>query len=192
MKNNKVRKKQPARKTVLIVCEDEKSCKYYLEEIYKKYKENYRQKVTIKIKKGTAKNAKIKYGIADETYIVLDKEKGQEPLFEKSIEIAKKENYITIVSVPCYEYWLLLHFECSTSPFRNCAEIEEKLNKHLKSQYEKGSCKQITDYFLPEIETALCNAKKIAKNTKEEMDYPNPSTQLHTLIQTMKELANIS
>jgi hypothetical protein len=49
----------------------------------------------------------------------------------------------TIPSVPCFEFWLLLHFTYTTRPFdvpasdSICSKVVEELRNHL-SEYQKG------------------------------------------------------
>lgn len=87
-----------------------------------------------------------------------------------------KDKVTVIVNNPCFEFWLLLHFEATSRFFNNCSNAEKQLKKHLKN-YEKTAkyyTGQNNDIFLklsPKIETAITNAKKLGK-----FDFNNPET----------------
>jgi len=183
MKNNKQNKRQ-RKSGILICCEDTKSCKNYLEVI---------KKSDVYITSGNIRKAKKRYKNKNikEYYFVFDTEsKEQEVAFKNNLNKAKKEGFETIVSNPCYEYWLLLHFKYSSSPFENYDKIKTALNKELEGldiEYKKEDREQITQYFIPKMETAITNAKQIAEQNRGEGDeYPNPSTQLHILVEKLK------
>ncbi len=42
-----------------------------------------------------------------------------------------------IASTPCFEFWLLLHFEYCARPFRNAAEVQQAIQNHLP-EYQKN------------------------------------------------------
>lgn len=44
---------------------------------------------------------------------------------------------IAINSVPCFEYWLLLHFICTCSPFENADAVQKALKKYLPENMRK-------------------------------------------------------
>lgn len=69
-----------------------------------------------------------------------------------------------VVSKPCFEYWLLLHFEFTTKPFEGipgqsaCAQVTKELRRQL-SDYRKnhaGLFERIAD----RLPTAVSNAKR--------------------------------
>ena len=41
------------------------------------------------------------------------------------------------VSDPCFEFWLLLHFEFTTAPFDGYSEVRDRLKSHWP-EYKKG------------------------------------------------------
>lgn len=68
-------------------------------------------------------------------YDVLSKNPEQASKIEELFK-AYSGRVIQITSMPCFEYWLLLHFEKNYGVFESCKPIEERLKKHLPS-YQK-------------------------------------------------------
>ncbi len=70
----------------------------------------------------------------------------------------------TIISIPCFEYWLLLHFENITRAYRGlpgrsaCKQVTKQLEKHLPG-YDKAD-PHIYDVCYDYLETAIERAKK--------------------------------
>lgn len=73
----------------------------------------------------------------DEAWIVIDKDEWTDeqilPLVNWS---QKKENYGFALSNPCFEYWLLLHFE-EGNDIRSLQECRRRLNRYFPD-YDKG------------------------------------------------------
>lgn len=89
------------------------------------------------------------------------------------------------ISIPCFELWVLLHFERTDSPFQNCTAVVARIrNQHLKD-YQKAD-DDVAKLLLARVETALVNARWLAGRT--EIEDGNPSTSVHTLVQHLKEV----
>jgi len=106
--------------------------------------------------------------------------KGNKPAmvqFREYCEALKKEkNVMVIVNNPCFEYWLLLHFEPTTKFFSKCDDAISQLKRHLPdyAKTEKFYTKQDNDIYLmlrPRLKTAIANAKKIGS-----FSFDNPHT----------------
>jgi hypothetical protein len=116
--------------------------------------------------------------------------------------IAKYQDRLFIaLSVPCFEYWLLLHCKYSTRSFATCAESETVLKTidEFKT-YQKPSLLPHQDVLINQHNQAKVNAQTLLKEhqltglTKEIQhlaDHPNPLTTLlhffdyiETLIET--------
>lgn len=93
-----------------------------------------------------------------------------------------------ITSIPCFEYWLLLHYQYTTAPMALFADVERKLKQipeHVA--YRKGE-QGLFRCTLEKLEVALVNADRANREaTKNETD--NPTTQLPALIRYLQELA---
>lgn len=139
-------------KRLLIVCEDEKSSKLYFES-FKRDEKLKRQLSSVDIEvvhpkdhspvglvdeaKEKKKKAKRDRNPYDEVWIVLDKD-GHANL-EQAL-ITSRDNKINIaLSVMCFEYWILLHFEKKRKPFTKCEEIISYIKKEHFHDYDKST-----------------------------------------------------
>ena len=70
------------------------------------------------------------------------------------------------VSRPCFEFWLLLHFEFTTRPFGGvpgqsaCAQVTRELRRHLPD-YQKNDA-GVFERIADRIPTAVTNAKRVS------------------------------
>ena len=73
----------------------------------------------------------------DLVYAVFDTDVGKEKQIEKTRKIAKNEKVGLILSNPCFELWLLMHFTFSTKSYSNnkavCDELMRKWPKYKKN-----------------------------------------------------------
>lgn len=107
-------------------------------------------------------------------------------LEEYYYSIREIENIHIIINNPCFEYWLLLHFEATVKFYSTYDEMLKQLKKHLPD-YEKTQkyyTKQDKDIYLrlkAQLSVGIASAKKT-----EEFDFANPKkgiSQMHILIE---------
>lgn len=96
-----------------------------------------------------------------------------------------------INSVPCFEYWLLLHFVFTTQPFSStgeksaCARVIDELRKYI-SAYAKGN-QGVFKELMPQTAQAIAwskNALQQARNSGTD----NPTTLMHELVEYLQNL----
>ena len=189
---------------VLVVCEGEKTEPNYLRELIDNFElnsanvevdgdcESSPDKVFLYVK--SCFRDEVKRGDAyDKVYCVIDRD--SHPTYDKTIQAiatAKPKNtFIAISSVPCFEYWVLLHYNYVTRPYaqtgRNspCDSVISDLRAYIP-EYAKGSegiFKQImaqTDFAIANSERALDQAKKSGTD--------NPTTLMHDLVIYLRDL----
>lgn len=124
-------------------------------------------------------------GDFDHAYCVFDGI-GNTNINEAKTLISKSDKIDDIVSYPCFEYWLFMHYTNSTSPISDDANMLRKLKSHIKG-YQKPM-KNSYDITKHKLNTALQNSKSTLSQAKS-LGEPNPSTALHILVQ---ELIKIS
>lgn len=189
---------------VLIVCEGEKTEPNYFRALIDDLQLNT---ANIKIAKNRAGSsprnvvdvARQKYKKEkdyDAVYCVFDKDK--HPSYAEALDIIRREKsrgkrgcpmYAT-TSIPCFEFWILLHFVYTTKGFDTghgsiCANVISDLKAHIPD-YEKGeaSTYQLVKARLP---TAISNAKKIEHYCKTS-GTDTPSTNLYILVEHLQQL----
>ena len=99
--------------------------------------------------------------------------------------------FFAINSVPCFEYWLLLHFQYSTKSYTDLSANSagnQVINdlKNFMPDYEKGGTEIFAELFL-QLDFAKNNAAR-ALGESEKNGTDNPSTHIHTLVEFMQNL----
>ena len=185
---------------VLVICEDKKSGKCYFDDANRILRSQLDVEVTHRGKTdplgilNEAIDAQNKY---DKIYCVIDRD--QHENFDEAIQKSRHlENIIIIDSHPCFEYWLILHFNFSRKPYKSKGRLSsgELCIKDLKKQngmetYEKGTSKNLfKTLFGAPLETARKNAEKSLQQANDTDDL-NPSTKIHILISDMEKLGSL-
>jgi hypothetical protein len=189
---------------VLIVCEGEKTEPNYFNELKDHYQLNSAN-VVVDGRSGSdpwsiyqyaqqcAAQAKRDRDPYDKVYCVFDKDK--HATYQKTLDAINgpkaNREFAAIVSVPCFEYWLLLHFTYTTQPFeaagnKSCGDqVVHELKKYLPS-YQKAD-KGIFIELLPSLNFAKANAERALKAALA-IQTDNPSTWVHGLVNYLQNL----
>jgi hypothetical protein len=188
------------RKSILIVCEGSKTEPIYFNSLKKKLRIIADVDVVgagavpITVvnraiekrgqQEGLAKTSliKVEYEIV---YCVFDVEmpKQHKSLLE-AINKAKANGLEVILSNPCFEYWYILHFVKTSSPFYKNENVISVLKKYHKT-YSKGDDK-IFDIIYPNTKQAIQNSKQVIKehhNDATDLQNCNPSTNVHLIVE---------
>jgi hypothetical protein len=107
-------------------------------------------------------------------------------------KLPNSRKIICIKSVPCFEYWLMLHFKQSTAPInrskgKSPGELAVAKLKKLLPSYEKGAegVFKLTRQYLPQaIQRSKTVENEAAKNGSE-----NPITLMHVLVDHLNNMA---
>jgi hypothetical protein len=124
----------------------------------------------------------------DHIYCVFDKEQSnyQEALDQIKANRKKGIPIHAIFSVPCFEYWLLLHFIDTTKPYHRKGkktageQLKSELKKYIKGYHE--AAKDIFEKTKPYLTEAITRAKRIDKLQKKN-GTDNPSTKVYQLVE---------
>ena len=189
---------------ILTVCEGEKTEPNYFNELVNYYKLNSANveidgtcgsspKSVLERAEKLTKLELDKGDGYDRVYCVFDKDSHQtydETIKRISLKKPSKLFYLG-VSIPCFEYWLLLHFKYSTKPYQAAgnSSIANEVLRELKTvfpAYTKG-CESTFITLIDQIEFAKQNAIRAAKSAKENYT-DNPSTHIHELVEYLQNL----
>lgn len=183
--------------TILVICEDTKSGKVYLEDASLHFRVN----VTVEIShcgktdpKGIVKEAISRQGKFDRVFCVIDRDTHQN--FDEALTLAKPSKKVdVIVSYPCFEFWLLLHFGYHRKPYMTAGKcspadlvIKELSTHSCLKHYDKGN---VQGLFKLMLDNGFAEARRVAPKvlaeaiTSGEM---NPSTRLHELFDFFEDL----
>ena len=189
---------------VLIVCEGEKTEPHYFNELKDHYGLN---SANIEICGDCGSDplsiihyAKKRYraerdaGDAfDKVFCVFDKDThaNYQQGLDEIRRATPKDVYVAITSVPCFEYWLLLHFKYTTRPYGQmegnsaCNQVITDLKEYMP-KYTKGN----TGIF-PELLGQLDFAKKNAEHALQHATNTltdNPTTKVHEILTFMENI----
>ena len=131
----------------------------------------------------------------DRVFCVFDKD--SHPQYDEALQIITAQTpydtYFAITSVPCFEYWLLLHFIYTTKPYSPLPgnsvgnQVLADLQKYLPD-YQKGQ-KAVFAELIDQLVFATQNAQRALREA-ERSDTDNPSTRVHELVGFMQTIKN--
>ncbi|MCX7172722.1 MAG: RloB family protein [Proteobacteria bacterium] len=186
--------------TVLVICEDSKSCLQYLKDAAR----HFRAYADVDIAhcgktdpRGIVEAAIKRSKDFDIVYCAIDRDRHE--TFDEALELAKAHSpkVSVIVSYPCYEFWLMLHFKKTRKPYRETATHSpgDLMVKDLRAiddmdTYEKGQSEQLFGKLLPRLQDARVRADQVFAEALGENEM-NPSTTLHRLIAKFESLGAI-
>ncbi|MCG3135900.1 MAG: hypothetical protein HMLKMBBP_03676 [Planctomycetes bacterium] len=90
------------------------------------------------------------------------------------------------ISIPCFEFWVLLHHERTDAPFTKCADVIDRVRNHMPG-YEKADA-AIAKQLMARVEDALGNADWI-EGRAENNGY-NPYTSVHHVLRHFAQVSN--
>ena len=201
-------RKQRLRKSILIVCEGKKTEPIYFEAlcsdltlplvevVIESTGAGYLAVVNKALKERKSREREAKkqrknyWGKVefDEVWCVFDSEQVKDkPLFYQAVNKAQANGLKLAVSIPCFEYWYLLHFKSTTQPFANASEVIQALKRFI-TNYDKNTnvFNQLSDY----TDQAIVRAKRLRqKHPDQDNEYPNPSTRVDELVEMLKKMS---
>ncbi|EAK5889122.1 RloB domain-containing protein [Campylobacter lari] len=195
-RKTKTRDREAKRKEneiILIVCEGEKTEKNYLNQL-----KDFFELTNVSMNIISSKDSdpfkivnfaekKSKENAYDKIYCVFDKDKHSS--FNKAKQKCDQCNFEAIVSIPCFEFWVLLHFTYTTKPFGTTnSPCDELINTCLK-EYIKNYTKNydFTSIIQQNLNAAIANAQKANKEA-EKNNYTSSYTFMDKLALKFQEL----
>ncbi|MCE7982729.1 MAG: RloB domain-containing protein [Caldilinea sp. CFX5] len=200
-----LQRREPKRSSydrVLIVCEGSKTEPNYFRELVEHLRLNT---ANVEIDgdsdpspKSVVAHAKRRYQQEegfDRVFCVFDKD--EHSTYQQAVrDLAAEELadvFTAITSVPCFEYWLLLHFIFTTKPYARSESyspgqhVLRDLKAHLPA-YSKGS-QAIYLQLIPYTDLAIRYAERAGQQAAQNQT-DNPTTQVHRLVSYLRALKN--
>lgn len=190
------------RDRMLIVCEGTKTEKHYFEDARQAIGV-HRGQAVVEVQPGEGSNPKNIVETARKLKVAAEKEgnafsavycvfdRDEHAHYHQSIERAERFKMGTIKSVPCFEYWILLHFRNHTAPYARAGnrspgacclrDVEQEW-----PDYSKGRKQVYT-----ELQDRLADARQRAQQRLDAAlldGNDNPSTEIHLLLDAMGAL----
>lgn len=186
---------------VLIVTEGRKTEPLYFNELVAHYRLNTANVKVLPSTSGTDPRSVVKAALKernderrqgeryDRVYCVFDRDRHAH--FQSASKQAMDTDLWLARSWPCFEFWLLLHFRYSRSPYRDsqgkspCDNCISDLTQHL-GDYDKGTG-GIFRQLMSRLERAKVYARQAMDDVGEHGE-SNPSTEVHELVEYLQEL----
>jgi hypothetical protein len=131
----------------------------------------------------------------DTVYCAIDRDNHES--FEDAKAAAKKSGIHLIVSFPCYEFWLLLHFRSTRAPQQTVGALSagDRMVKTLRGEegmqdYAKGAVTGLFDRLRTRLPDARARAAATLAAALAEGEM-NPSTRIHELIARFEKLGTV-
>jgi len=125
----------------------------------------------------------------DQIWVVFDREKQNHPRREQApsaLQLAVVNGLKVALSIPSFEFWLLLHYEYSTKAFEGCPAVKKALKRFIHD-YEKSEL-PLND-LLSRVKTAMKYASQCHKHWDTVGGDRNPSTTVDKLLQLLNDAA---
>lgn len=192
---------------VLVVCEGSKTEPNYFKEIRATYRLSTANIDICGKECDSDPLSVIKYAIKtfkkdsdyDRVFCVVDRDK--HTTFDAAMDklhrtkLGKGVTFTAITSVPCFEFWLLLHFGYTTRQFcapgmdSNCELVIDELNRrNLIPGYNKGA-QNVFSLTKDKLSDAIKHAKRLQEHNRET-ESVNPATNIHELIEYLISLTS--
>ncbi|MEJ8666039.1 RloB family protein [Pseudomonas sp. LP23] len=184
--------------TVLILCEDLKSGKRYLEDAAIHFRSHAKVDIAhcgVTHPLGIVEEAVERQKKFDKVYCAIDRD--THASFDQALLLAKRHEKIQVIaSYPCFEVWLLLHFGYMRKPFsrsgnRSAADCvsAELRKKPGMNDYEKAANVKYFNQLLGEpFTTARAQSPRVLDDAIANREL-NPSTEIHLLIDVIENLS---
>ncbi|MEI6445403.1 MAG: RloB family protein [Nostocales cyanobacterium ELA583] len=143
--------------------------------------------------KQSERGGELKY---DQVFCIFDDDNKPEK-YQKALSTVKEHNFESITSIPCFEFWFLLHYCYTTSPFTSYKELSPKLETEMRKEgihkqeetYNKSD-KLLYEKLKPAQTKAINHAIKLAQKNPNEDGCTKPSTKVYILIDKLKKQKN--
>ena len=182
---------------VLVICEDTKSSLIYLQDAARYFRSYAEVEITHCGKNdplNIVKEAIQRRRNYDKVYCAIDRDRHEG--FDAAMALAAEnaQGLFVVVSYPCYEFWLLLHFRMTRSPCIGVGNNSagDLVVKTLRDEdgmqgYDKGGSKNLFDKLIPRLPAARQRAVQVLYAAIHE-NALNPSTRIHELIDLFEQL----
>jgi hypothetical protein len=198
----------------LIVCEGSKTEPYYLRELIAHYQLSSAN-VEIHGEGDSSPSSVVSYAIelfeADPDYDVIfcvfdrdqhaDFGRAVQRVRERALEKhprnkkaaeerrADRARFDAITSIPCFEYWVLLHFEYTTAAMPQYSDVRRRLRAFSGLRHYEKADRGVFAKTRDELESALKRADR-ANRAARQADTDNPTTNMPVLIRYLQQLAS--
>ena len=193
-------------KRILILCEDKKSSLLYFksfknDEEFKRHLQaadvdvfhpkNFSPLGLVNDAIKRQREATVEKNPYNDIWVVFDKDKHTNihSAYTKAQKNKEKFKINIAISIICFEYWILLHFNRSTRAFNTCDELISFIKMNYFPKYNK--CTNCFEELRDKIDTAIKNGKWVEKQVKNDINRGTKAynlgayTDVHKLVEKL-------
>jgi hypothetical protein len=187
------------RRRVLIVCEDEKSSRYYFES----FPVDYKRAQVLAVGAGMNTDSLVEYAVElrddasrtgkpfNEVWCVFDRDSFPLANYNRAFQMARANSIKVTWANEAFEIWYLLHFNYHDTGLSR-DDYRDKLKPHfIYNKADKDTYAKLKPYQ----ETAVRNSRRLNRHWIEvgeiHPERMNPSTNVHELVEFLNELVDL-
>lgn len=132
----------------------------------------------------------IKSEYGDKIYLLIDTDvnENKQNQINETKEICNKQGIELITSTPSFEYWYILHDECTSKSYQSSKQIKREMKSKISNYSESLNVYPI---IKNKTDDAIKHAKRIEKyqieNGKDiDSDKANPHTSVYRIVEELK------
>ncbi|MEN2415552.1 RloB family protein [Flavobacterium mesophilum] len=110
----------------------------------------------------------------------------------KAFEIARVAEINIAFTTPCFEYYVLLHFDRTMKPYTKCDDVISEIKKNHIPDYEKAT--NIFKILAPHKDTGLANSEWVCERCEDDIEIGtkiynlSSYSNIHELVNYLYEL----
>ncbi len=195
--------KEP-RKSILIVCEGEKTEPIYFNALKKRLRlimvdieiigegaapiNVVNRAISLREDRKIIANKSLTKAEYEVIYCVFDVDTHE--TLDQTIDKARGNEICVILSNPCFEYWYILHFRKTSAPFNRSQDAKAALRREHPAYNESDTT--IFNVVYPKTSDAIKHSKEVLKeqhNNSEDLSDCNPSTHVHKIVEYLQNMS---
>ncbi len=128
-------------------------------------------------------------GAEDERWLVIDVDRQRGQFLDEVTRVAQESGYSLAVSNPCFEVWLLLHFQEAAPTGTNCDAVIGRLRSHAGG-YNKSRIR-LDFYTANAVRSAIERARLLEEGRTER--WPKcPGTHVFKVVERLLQFCDLS
>lgn len=190
---------KPPRSVTLIVCEGETE-QIYFEAARQRYRLTTAEVVIADNTKGSAPESVVRLAEDkyrdddgyDKVFCVFDRDghESYQRARDRIVQLRQRTRrpmpIHDAISLPCFEVWILLHYERTDRPFNRCADVIQRIRQAHIPEYEKANG-ETAAALMERLDTAVANADWLA--ARAQVTNHNPFTNVQTVVRHFSGVA---
>ncbi len=127
-------------------------------------------------------------GKDDERWLVIDVDRQRPQFLSEATQVAQESGYGLAISNPCFELWLLLHFQEADVVDTDCNAVIERLRPHTGGHNKPRI--RLDPYTLAGVRAAIARAK-VLEGERETRWPAFPGTHVFKVVEKLLQFSTL-